>query len=682
MTSLMISPPKARQKEEKLEKHGDIRIDPYYWLNDRENPEVTEYLRAENSYTEFALEPVHELREKLFDELKSRIKEDDSSVPYRKDSFYYYFRYESGSEYPLFCRKKDKLDQPETILLDVNELATGKTFIDFGSVEVSPDHNLLAYTVDYEGRRKYELFIKDLQKGTIIASGIRNCGGDISWANDNRNMFITVIDEKKLRYDRVLRFDYLSGEPASEVYYEKDETFYYISTEKTTDERYILITCNSTLQSETLYIDAGKPYEPFRIFQERKKELLYDIEHYKDKFYIVTNHNAQNFRLMECPENSTGIEMWKELIAHRPDVLLEDILVYDEYMVLSERYKGLAQIRIINQNDNTEHYLDFGEESYTAELVANVEMNNVMLRFNYSSLTTPNTTFDYNMEDRVKTLMKQQEIPGGTFAQENYITRRLHAMSTDGTMVPISVVYRRDVVLDGSNPLLLYAYGSYGISTDPYFSSNRLSLLDRGFVFAIAHVRGGQELGRWWYEEGKLLKKKNTFTDFIDCALFLIKEKYTCQERLFAMGGSAGGLLIGAVVNIRPDLWKGVVAAVPFVDALTTMCDSDIPLTTAEFDEWGDPNNPEHYRYIKSYSPYDNIKQVNYPNILATAGLNDSQVQYWEPAKWIARLRDNNTGESKLLLYTIMDAGHGGASGRYESLKEVALEYAFFLFLT
>ncbi len=609
------------------------------------------------------------------------MKEDDMSVPWRKNGFYYYQRYEKGNEYPLFCRKKGDLQAEEEVLLDINHLAEGQAFVDIGSIEVSPDQEQLAYTIDFEGRRKYSLYILNLKDGSTEAAGIPNCGGDLCWANDNKTLFLTVIDEEKLRYDRVFRYVVQSGEPAVEVYYEKDETFYYISTEKTTDDRYILINCTSTMQSETLILDADTPLEPFRVFQARTKDVLYDVEHFRDQFYIVTNLNAQNFKLLACPEKQTTLDYWSDVIPHNPDVLLESIQVFNNFLVVGERTKGLARIRIIDQNLHEGHYLEFEEEAYTVHTIANTEMDTAYLRFSYSSLTTPHSVYDYNMADRSRILQKQQEVNDLNFKTENYLSKRIYITANDGVEVPVSIVFKKETHLDGSHPLLLYAYGSYGISTDPYFSSNRLSLLDRGFIFAIAHVRGGEEMGRWWYEAGKLTQKKNTFTDYISVAEYLISNNYTAKDKLFGMGGSAGGLLMGAIVNMRPDLWKGIIASVPFVDVLTTMLDENIPLTTAEYDEWGDPNKPEYYHYMKSYSPYDNIVKRDYPNILVTTGINDSQVQYWEPAKWVAKLRDNNTGESKILLYTNMDAGHGGSSGRYESLKEIALEYAFLFYL-
>ncbi len=682
LTTMAQNPPVAKKLPHSLLKNGDTRIDNYYWLKDRENPKVIDYLTAENQYLDKVLEPVKGLKDKIFDECKSRIKEEDATYPEYHNGYYYYTRFETGKEYPVYCRKKGRQDAEEEIFLNVNDLAKGHAYYSVGSFSVSPDNLILAFSVDTFARRQFNLYFKDLSTGKIIDPEIKNTGGDQTWANDNQTVIYSNVDEKTLRYDRIFRYNYLKGVKPEEVYYEKDETFYYISTGKTKDDKYLTISCMSTLSSEILILDANTPEGKFRSFLPREKDHLYSIDHREEQFYIRTNWKAKNFRLMKCFENTTDKLEWKEVIAHRTNVLLEEMDLFTDFLVLSERKNGLVQLRVINLKNQMDYYIDFPEETYTVYASGNPEMTSRVLRFVYSSLTTPRTIFDYDMISRIKVQRKQQEVPGGIFSADNYETKRLFAIASDGVKVPISIVYKKGIQLDGNNPLLLYGYGSYGFSMDAGFNSNRLSLLDRGFVYAIAHIRGGQEMGRSWYDDGKLLKKKNTFTDFIACAEFLINQKYTSKNKLFALGGSAGGLLMGAVVNLRPDLWKGVVAAVPFVDVVTTMNDPDIPLTTAEYDEWGNPNEKQYYDYMKSYSPYDNVVAKSYPNILVTTGLHDSQVQYWEPVKWVAKLRELKTDHNTLLLHTNMEAGHGGASGRFESLKEVALEYTFLLWLS
>lgn len=677
-TSGEAEAPIAEQREEMLIAHGDTRIDFYYWLRDRESPEVIAYLEAENTYLEDKMAFTVELQETLFEEMKGRMREDDQSAPYLSNGFYYYTRYETGYEYPIYCRREGSMEAPEEILLNANELAEGFPYFNVGDYDVSLDNRLLVFSIDTVGRRQYTIQFKNLETGEITPSNLPNLSGNVVWAADNANVYYTSIDPVTLRYDRVSRYNFLNDEAPIEVYYEADDTFYNIGVWRSKDDRFIMINISSTLSNEVRYLPADQPEGTFQVFQERQPEMLYEVAPWKDKFYVTTNLAAQTFRLMETPLNATAMSNWEEVIAHRSDVLLEGIEVFTDYLVVQERSKGLRQLRVIHQADGQEHYLPFEEEAYTAGISVNAVMDTPVLRYSYTSLTTPMSQYDYNLETGEVTLVKQQEVMGD-FDQANYETHRFYVKARDGVEVPVTLVYRKGIEKNGNNPLLLYGYGSYGSTTDPRFSSNVLSLLDRGFIYAMAHIRGGQEMGRQWYEDGKLLKKQNTFYDFIDIADFLVAEGYTNPEKLFASGGSAGGLLVGAVINQRPELFKGVIAAVPFVDVVTTMLDETIPLTTAEYDEWGNPNVKEYYDYMLAYSPYDNVFPAQYPNLLVTAGLHDSQVQYWEPAKWVAKLRQNNTGENLILLHTNMEAGHGGASGRFRRLREVALEYAFLL---
>ncbi|MFP4023305.1 MAG: S9 family peptidase [Thiohalospira sp.] len=671
-----IQPPEAMKKPKELTIHGDTRIDNYYWLNDRENPEVIEYLEAENRYTESVLKPTEELQEKLFEEMKSRIKETDQSVPYFFNGYYYYNRYEEGKEYPIYCRKKGTLDANEEIMLNVNEMAKGHSYYQVNGINVSPDNKLLAFGVDTVSRRKYTIHIKNLETGEMLSDNIPLTTGSAAWANDSKIFFYTQKDDTTLRSYKI--FKHKLGDNYSldqEVYHEEDETF-STGIYKSKSQKYLIISSYSTLSNENRYLDANNPDGNFKIIQPRERGLEYDVAHFGDYFYIKTNLNAKNFRLMRTPVNETTKENWEEVIPHRNDVFLEGVEIFKNYLVVEERKKGLNNIRIINWETKDEHYIDFDEEVYMAYVSTNPDFDTDVLRFGYTSMTTPSSTYDYNMKTHERELKKQQEVLGD-FDPSNYETKRLWATADDGTKIPMSIVYRKGIKLDGNNPALLYGYGSYGATMDPYFSSIRLSLLDRGFVYAIAHVRGSQYLGRQWYEDGKLLKKMNTFTDFNDCAEYLIEQNYTNPDKLFAMGGSAGGLLMGAIVNLQPELYKGVVASVPFVDVVTTMLDESIPLTTSEFDEWGNPKEKEYYDYMLSYSPYDQVKAQEYPAMLVTTGLHDSQVQYWEPAKWVAKLRDMKTDDNVLLLHTNMKTGHGGSSGRFEALKEYALDYAF-----
>lgn len=671
-----IPAPSAAQKPKELTIHDHTRIDKYYWLNERENPEVISYLEAENGYKDEMMAHTTDLQDKLYEEMKGRIKEDDQSVPYKDNGYFYITRYEEGSEYPIYSRKEGNLEAEEDIMLNVNELAKGFGFYQVGGRSVSPNNELLAYGEDTLSRRIYTIRFKNLNTGELLEDHIPNTTGGAVWANDNQHIFYAVKDET-LRPVKIYRHRLgTSSEDDVLVYEEMDDTFSAF-VYKTKSKDYIVIGAYQTLSQEYRVLDANNPTGKFRIIQPRERGLEYDITHFEDKFYIRTNLDAQNFRLMETPVDATTKENWKEVIAHRKDVLLEGMDVFKNYLVLSERKGGITQLRV-RPWEGQEHYIDFGEDSYLAYTSVNPQFDTEVLRIGYQSMTTPNTTYDYNMASKDFKMLKQQEVLGG-FSSDNYVSERVYAKVRDGVEVPISIVYHKDFKKDGTQPVLLYGYGSYGASMDPYFSSARLSLLDRGFAFAIAHIRGGEEMGRHWYEDGKLLNKKNTFNDFIDCGEYLIKEKYAAPDQLYAQGGSAGGLLMGAVMNMRPDLWKGVVAAVPFVDVITTMLDESIPLTTGEYDEWGNPNEKEYYDYILSYSPYDQVEAKDYPATLVTTGLHDSQVQYWEPAKWVAKLREMKTDKNPLLLYTNMDAGHGGSSGRFARIKEVALQYAFFL---
>lgn len=675
-----IIPPVAKKISKTLEKHGDKRVDDYFWLNDRENAEVIDYLNQENEYYEQMTAPTKNLQKELFEEMKGRIKEDDSSVPYFFNGYWYITRYETGKDYPIYSRKKASLTAKEEILFNCNELAEGHSYFQLGGMSVSPDNKFASFAVDIIGRRIYTIQIKNLETGKVFEDKIENVTGSSTWANDNKTLFYTKQDKQTLRSDKV--FKHKLGENAENdafVYHEKDDTF-NIDVSKEKSRKYIVITAASTLTTEFRTLLADNPDGEFRVFQKRVRGMEYDISHYGDSFYILTNKDkATNFKLMKTPENATEKENWKDLIPHRKDVLLEEIEIFKDYLVVGERSNGLNKIRIMPWNGKGEYYLPFESETYTANISTNPDFDTQVLRYSYQSMGTPSSVIDFNMKTKEKEIKKEQQVLGGKFDKKNYIEERVWATAQDGTKIPISMVYKKDLKKDGKNPLLLYAYGSYGATMDPYFSSTRLSLLDRGFIYAIAHIRGGEDMGRPWYENGKLLKKKNTFTDFVNCSKFVIAQKYTSPAHLYAEGGSAGGLLMGAVVNMAPELYRGVIAQVPFVDVITTMLDDTIPLTTGEYDEWGNPNEKEYYDYMKSYSPYDNVKAQDYPNMYVSTGLHDSQVQYWEPAKWVAKLRTLKTDKNVLFLDTNMDAGHGGASGRFEALKELAKEFSFLL---
>ena len=670
--------PVAEKIRKALVTHGHKRIDNYFWLNERDNPKVIKYLEAENAYTSYIMKDTEKLREKIYNEIVGRIKQTDMSVPYFENGYYYYIRYEDGREYPIYCRKKENLDAAEEIILNVNEMAVGHEYYHVAGLAVSLNNQLLAFGVDTISRRLYTIYFKDLSTGKILDDKMINTTGTAAWSNDNNTVFYTIKDRQTLRSYKIMKHKLGSDSSHDRTVYEENDDTFSTYVYKTKSNKFIVISSSSTLSNEYRFADADYPGSEFVLFHPREKKLEYDIDHFEDKFYIRTNLDAINFRLMETPVRKTGKENWSEVIPHRDDVLIENFEVFKGHLVVDERIRGLTQLRIINMKNNNEHYIHFEEQAYTAWISVNPEFNTEILRFGYSSLTTPNSTFDYNMNTKDKKLMKQQEVVGD-FKPEYYISERLFAPADDGTLIPVSLVYRKGLIKDGNNPLLLYGYGSYGHTTEATFSSERLSLLDRGFIYAIAHARGGQILGRKWYEDGKLLKKKNTFTDFNSCAEYLIRENYTDTDRLFATGASAGGLLIGAVINMKPELYKGVIASVPFVDVVTTMLDESIPLTTFEYDEWGNPNKKEYYEYMLSYSPYDNVRAVNYPAMLVTAGFYDSQVQYWEPAKWVAKLRHVKKDDNLLLLYTNMDTGHSGATGRFKQYRETALEYSFLL---
>ena len=675
-----IKPPLAKKIPKKLIIHDDERVDNYFWLNDRENSKVIDYLNSENEFTKSEMKHTEKFQDLLYVEMKSRIKEDDESVPYKFNGYWYITKYIKGKDYPIYTRKKGSLEAEEELLFDCNEMAKNFAYFKLGGISISPDNTLASFSVDTVSRRQYTIQIKNLVTGEIYKDKILNTTGSSTWANDNQTLFYTRKDDITLRSDKIYKHHF--GDDSKEdtlVYQEEDDTFNtYVYKSKS--RQYLIIGSSSTLTTEYRILKADDPDGDFKIFQPRERNLEYSISHYNGCFYILTNKDdATNFKLMKTSENKTEKEFWVDVIPHRKDVLIEDLEIFKDYLVLGERENGLNRIRIMSWDNKEDYYLPFDNETYTAHAGNNPDFNSDVLRYNYNSLTTPSSVIDYNFKTKNSVVKKEQQVLDKTFNKENYHSKRIWATARDGSKIPISLVYKNGLKRDGNNPLLLYAYGSYGSTVDPYFSSIRLSLLNRGFIFAIAHVRGGEYLGREWYNSGKLFNKKNTFNDFIDCSKFLIKENYTTRNHLYASGGSAGGLLMGVVLNEASHLYNGVIAAVPFVDVVTTMLDDSIPLTTGEYDEWGNPNKKEYYDYIKSYSPYDNVKEQEYANLLVTTGLHDSQVQYWEPAKWVSKLRMHKKNDNKLIFHIDMDTGHGGASGRFESLKEVALEYAFLL---
>ncbi|MFV0237000.1 MAG: S9 family peptidase [Flavobacteriales bacterium] len=671
--------PKAKTISHKITTHDHTRIDPYYWMNDRENSEVIDYLNQENNYLKNVLKHTNLFQKNLFEEMKGRIKENDESVPYKLNGYWYKIRYEKGQEYPIYIRFKESLTSQEHIMFDANKMASGHSFFNLGGIKISEDNKLAAFSTDTLGRRIYTLQFKNLETGEILPDIIENTTGSATWASDNKTIFYTRKDES-LRAFQI--YKHILGTDSSSdvlVFHEKDET-YNVGVHKTKSQEYIMISSHNSVSDEYRFIKANEPEADFILIQPRERNLEYNVEHYKDHFYLITNKDdATNFKVMKTSINQFSKENWVDVIPHREDTYIEDIEVYNDYLIIEERTNGLIQFNIKKWDNSENYYMNFPEETYSAYIGFNPDFNATTLRYGYNSMTTPSSVIEYNLTYKSKKILKEQEVLDSNFSKENYISERVWATAKDGKNIPLSIVRRKDTPLGEDTPLLLYAYGSYGYTIDPYFSSVRLSLLDRGFVYAIAHIRGSQYLGREWYEDGKMLNKMNTFTDFIACGEHLVKKNYTSPRHLYAMGGSAGGLLMGAVMNLKPELFHGVIAQVPFVDVVTTMLDESIPLTTGEFDEWGNPKNKEYYDYMLQYSPYDNIKEKNYPNTLVMSGLHDSQVQYWEPTKWVAKLRSLKTGENKILLHTNMDAGHSGASGRFESLKETALEYAFLL---
>ena len=685
--------PVAEIQPTKLEKHGDIRVDNYFWMRlsdaqknaetkDEQTKKVVNYLEAENEYYDKVTDYTKKFQEDLFEEMKGRIKEDDSSVPYKDNGYFYITRYETGKQYPIYSRKKGNLEAEEKILFNVNELAEGHDYFQLGGLNISPDNKMAVFATDTVSRRQYILKVKNLETGEIYEDKIENTTGGSVWANDNKTIFYTKKNPETLRSEKIFR--HVLGTPTTddvEVFHEKDDTFGTYVTKSKSDD-YIIIGSYSTLSTEAQFLDANNPTGNFTVIQEREKDLEYNVSHYKDHFYMLTNKDdATNFKLMKTSVTNTSKESWVDVIPHREDTLLEDFSIFKDYLVLEERTNGLNKIRIKRWDKKEDYYLPFNEETYAAGVFGNPEFDTDIIRYSYNSFTTPSSVIDFNMNDKSKEVKKEQEVLGGKFNKDNYVSKRVWATARDGKKVAISLVHHKDTELNESTPLLQYAYGSYGYTIPDSFSSTRLSLLDRGFVFALSHIRGSEYLGREWYEGGKMLNKKNTFTDFIDCSKFLIENKYTSAKHLYAMGGSAGGLLMGAIINMNPELYNGIIAAVPFVDVISTMLDDSIPLTTGEYDEWGNPNDKEYYDYIKSYSPYDQVEAKAYPNMLVTTGFHDSQVQYWEPAKWVAKLRELKTDTNLLMLHTNMEAGHGGASGRFEALKETAKDYTFFLAL-
>ncbi len=676
----MIKAPIAKKEMTTFHEHGRDRVDPYHWLNKRDNPEVLAYVNAENEYTKSKMESTLELQKKLETEFKNRIKQNDTTVPYRKANYYYYTRFEENKTYPIYCRKKGNLEAPEEIMLDVNELAKGHDYYSIEAMKISPSENLLAYAEDSQGRRKYKIRIKDLTTGQLLKDTIVDTASDLEWANDSKTLFYSLPDPVTLRSNRIYQHK-LGNEINKDklVYEEKDDT-YYCEVLKTKSRKYLMIGSFKKDTTEFQILDANTPDKAFTVFSPRVEGQEYYIDHLHNEFIIRTNENAPNFKLMKCGLDKTINKYWQPFLPYNPDIYLNDVEVFDNFIVLEERQKGLDHIKIHPLNKEASFYIEFDEPDYDASVIYTPEMSSNEVRFNYSSLKTPTSIYDFNVKTKHKVLKKQEEILGG-FESKNYEVKRLFAKATDGALIPISVVYRKDKFKSHHNPLLISGYGSYGLSYESDFDPYVISLLDRGFVFAIAHIRGGSELGRQWYYQGKYLNKKNTFTDFIDSTQHLIKEGYGAANNIFAMGGSAGGLLMGAVINMQPQLYKGIIAQVPFVDLINTMMDPDIPLTTAEYAEWGNPNDKTYYDYMLSYSPYDNVQSKAYPNMLVTASYHDSQVQYWEAAKWVAKLRDMTKSDHLLLLKTTMNAGHSGASGRYEHYKEKAFEYAFLLSL-
>ena len=688
-----LKAPSAEKQAKSLTIHNSTRIDNYFWMRltdeqktakkkDTQTQKVEAYLNSENDYFDKVTASTNNFQKELFEEMKGRIKEDDTSVPYFRNNYFYITRFEKGSQYPIYSRKKESLEVDEEILFDVNQEAREHEYFQLGALNVSPDNKLVAFATDTVSRRQYTIQIKNLETGELLTDKIENTTGGSVWSNDNRTLFYTKKDPLTLRSSSIYR--HVLGTDASEdviVFEEKDET-YSTYVYKTKSHKFIVIGSSSTLSSEFRIISADKPYGDWRVIQPREDNLEYSLAHYGDYFYIQTNKDdAINFKLMKTPVNKTTKENWVDVIPHRNETLLEDVSIFKNYLVIEERSNGLGKIRIKTWDGKEDYYLPFNEETYSAGVYANPEFDTNVIRYSYNSMTTPNSVIDFNMKNQTKEVKKEQEVLGGKFDKNNYKSERVWAIARDGKKVAISLVYHKDTELNKNTPLLQYAYGSYGYTISDGFSTTRLSLLDRGFVYAVAHIRGGQYLGREWYNDGKMMNKMNSFFDFIDCSKYLIENSYTSAKHLYAMGGSAGGLLMGGVSNLNPELYNGIIAAVPFVDVISTMLDESIPLTTGEFDEWGNPKEKEAYEYMLSYSPYDQVTSKEYPNMLVTTGYFDSQVQYWEPAKWVAKLRELKTDKNTLLLHTNMDVGHGGASGRFDALKETAIDYTFLLAL-
>lgn len=676
-----VQPPQAEKRPQELKTHGDLRVDEYFWLRNREDADVLAYLTAENDYLATMLAPIDNLQAKLAEETRARIKQSDESVPYPERGYAYYNRTLDGLQYPIYCRRKlGDASATEEVMLDVNQLAEGHEFCQVAGLDVSADSQRLAYAIDTVGRRKYTLFIKNLTTGNLEADVIQDITGNFVWAEDNQTIFYVRQDPQTLRSYQVFRHTLGTDAEEDVLVFQEDDEQFNCSVSKSRSRKYIFIESDQTLSTETRYVDALAPHSKPIVFQPRESDHEYAVDHLGDDFYIRTNWNAPNFRLMRCSQAETRKSHWESIVDHDADVFLAGFELFENYLVLEQRHNGLVRLRIRHWSTGNEHDLDFGEPCYWATSSATPDPNTDWLRFDFSSLVTPDSTFDYNMKTREKKLLKQEEVLGG-FQSSDYRSERIWAVARDGVKIPVSLFYHKHTPIDGTAPCVQYGYGSYGSSMPATFQSSRLNLVDRGFVYAIAHIRGGQEMGRWWYENGKLLKKMNTFTDFIDVGRHLVANKYADPQRLYARGGSAGGLLMGAVVNLAPELYHGIIADVPFVDVVTTMLDDSIPLTTSEYDEWGNPNQKEYYDYMLSYSPYDNVRAVDYPPMLVTTGLHDSQVQYWEPAKWVARLRDRKSDDNLLVMKTNMSAGHGGASGRYDRYQEIALRDAFLLYL-
>ena len=670
--------PKADKNPISFKKFDDLRIDNYYWLNERENPKVIDYLERENDYYEKMTAHTKDFQKELFKEIKSKIKEEDESVPYFINGYWYVTKYKKNKDYPLYIRNKDSVNAKEEILFDCNVLAKDHEYFNLSNIQISPNNKYAAFSIDTVSRRLYTIKIKNLETGEIYDDEINNSSGSFVWANDNSTLFYTNRDSKTLRNDKIFKHKLGTRSVDDQlVYNEKDNTF-YTSVSRSKSNKLIIISSYSILTSEFQFIDADNPDNEFQLFSKRVRGVEYSINHFEDYFYIITNRdNSKNYKLMKTPIKNTEYNNWENVIEHRDDVLIEGIDIFKNYLVVSERSNGLNKINIKRWDESENYYLNFNSDTYTSYTTSNIDFNTNILRYVYNSMTDPYSVIDFDMETKEKIVRKEHKVIDDKFNKENYVSERIWAKAKDGTKIPISLVYKKGIKKDGNNPLLLYGYGSYGNTIDPSFSISRLSLLDRGFIYAISHVRGSEYLGREWYEDGKLFNKMNTFTDFVDCTKHLISEGFTSSKHTYAYGGSAGGLLMGAVINLAPELYNGVIAAVPFVDVVTTMLDETIPLTTSEYDEWGNPNNKNYYKYMMTYSPYDNVKKINYPNLLVTTGLHDSQVQYWEPAKWVAKLRELKTDENNLFLNTNMETGHGGSSGRFKSLKDLAKEYAF-----